>query len=63
MLTKQTAIKNEKTLSTYHTVFFIGLFFAKRTISAVLLRKGDFEKAKISYEELLKEILRTHSIF
>jgi hypothetical protein len=25
--------------------------------------KGDFEKAKISYEELLKEILRTHSIF
>jgi hypothetical protein len=46
MLTKQTAIKNEKTLSTYHFVFFIGLFFAKRTISAVLLRKGDFEKAK-----------------
>jgi tetratricopeptide (TPR) repeat protein len=37
--------------------------FAKRTIGAILLWKGDFEKAKLSYEELLVNVPQNTQYF
>jgi hypothetical protein len=46
----------------YITLFFIGLFSQNEQLAQYYYIKVIFE-GKISYEELLKEILRTHSIF